>query len=89
MTTLQRVDRPRVLAWTGSTFGINAIHVHVLEPRSGNTLVKSEEAYDGLVVRMFRSLLQQRLDAALADGLRHLKVEAERRATHQADTRRS
>jgi hypothetical protein len=45
MTTLQRVDRPRVLAWTGS--------------------------------------------AALADGLRHLKVEADRRATHLADTRRS
>ena len=89
MTTLQRVDRPRMLAWTGSTFGIKAIHVHVLEPRASNTLVKSEESYDGLVVRTFRGLLQQRLDAALADGLRHLKVEAERRATHQADTRRS
>jgi hypothetical protein len=89
MTTLQRVDRPRVLAWTGSTFGIKAIHVHVLEARGGNTLVKSEESYDGLVVRMFRGPLQQRLDAALADGLRHLKVEAERRATHQADKRRS
>ena len=43
MTTLQRVDRPRVLAWTGSTFGIKAIHVHVLEARGGNTFVKSEE----------------------------------------------
>ena len=89
MTTLQRVDRPRMLAWTGSTFGIKAIHVPVLEPRGANTLVKSEESYDGLVVRMFRGLLQQRLDVALANGLRHLKVEAERRATHQADKRRS
>ena len=89
MTTLQRVDRPRVLAWTGSTFGIKAIHVHVLEARGGNTFVTSEESYDGLVVRILRGLLQQRLDAALADGLRHLKVEAERRATNQADKRRS
>ena len=89
MTTLQRVDCPRVLAWTGSTFGIKAIHVHVLEARGGNTFVRSEESYDGLVVRVFRGLLQQRLEAALADGLRHLKVEAERRATHQADKRRS
>jgi hypothetical protein len=89
MTTLQRVDRPRVLARTGSTFGIKAIHVHVLEARGGNTFVRSEESYDGLVVRMFRGLLQHKLDAALADGLRHLKVEAERRATHQADKRRS
>ena len=88
-STLQRVDRPRVLAWTGSTFGIKAIHVHVLEARGGNTFVRSEESYDGLVVRVFRGLLQQRLEAALADGLRHLKVEAERRATHQADKRRS
>ena len=47
MTTLQRVDRPRVLAWTGSTFGIKAIHVHVLEARGGNMFVKSEESYDG------------------------------------------
>ena len=89
MTTLQRVDRPRVLAWTGSTFGIKAIHVHVLEARGAKTLVRSEESYDGLVVRIFRGLLQQRLDVAFANGLRHLKVEAERRATHQADKRRS
>jgi hypothetical protein len=89
MTTLQRVDRPRVLALTGSTFGIKAIRVHVLEARGGNTFVRSEESYDGLVVRIFRALLQQRLDTALADGLRHLKIEAERRATHQADKRRS
>ena len=89
MTTLQRVDRPRVLAWTGSTFGIKAIHVHVLEARGGNTFVRSEESYDGLVVRIFRGSLQQRLDVALANGLGHLKVEAERRAAHQADKRRS
>jgi hypothetical protein len=78
-----------VLAWTGSTYGIKAIHIHVLEARGSNTFVRSEESYDGLVVRIFRGLLQRRLDAALADGLRHLKVEAERRATHQAEKRRS
>jgi uncharacterized protein YndB with AHSA1/START domain len=31
-STLQRIDRPRLIAWTGRTFGIKAIHVHRLEP---------------------------------------------------------
>jgi uncharacterized protein YndB with AHSA1/START domain len=80
-STLRRVEPPRLIAWTGRTFGIKANHIYNLEPRNDQTLVTTEESYDGLVSRLFRRSLQKTLDKALADGLRHLKAEAERRAT--------
>jgi uncharacterized protein YndB with AHSA1/START domain len=79
-STLQRIDRPRLIAWTGTTFGINAIHVHRLEPQGGGTLVLSQESWDGLPVRIFRRRMQRTLDETVAAGLDHLKAEAERRA---------
>jgi hypothetical protein len=77
-STLSRVDRPRLIAWTGKTLGINAIHVWHLEQRDGRTRARTEESYEGLVARLLRRPLQKTLDAALADGVRHLKAEAER-----------
>ena len=79
-STMEQVDRPRLVAWTGRTFGLNAFHVWRLEPRNGTTLVRTEETFDGLLARLFRRRLQRTLDTALEDGLRHLKAEAERRA---------
>ena len=78
-STIQNVESPRRIAWTGTTFGIRAIHVHTFEPRAGGTLVRTEESYDGLVARLFRRRLQSVLDATLEDELQHLKAEAERR----------
>jgi uncharacterized protein YndB with AHSA1/START domain len=86
---LEHVEPPRRLAWSGRTFGIEAMHFYALEARDGMTLVRTEESYDGLVARLFRRRLQKTLDGALESGLRHLKVEAERRATHLAAERRS
>lgn len=77
-STIRDVEKPWRIAWTGTTFGIQAIHVHTLEPRNGGTLVRSEESYDGLVARLFHGRLQRTLDSALHDGLQHLKAEAER-----------
>jgi Polyketide cyclase / dehydrase and lipid transport len=78
-STIQNVDAPWRIVWTGSTFGIKAIHVHTLEPRAGGTLVKTEESYDGLVARVFHRRLQETLDTTLDNEVRHLKAEAERR----------
>jgi hypothetical protein len=88
-STIERVQPPRRIAWTGRTFGIEAMHVYALEPRGGKTHVTTEESYDGFVARRFRGQLQKRLDHALEDGLRHLKSEAERRSTHPTAPRRS
>jgi uncharacterized protein YndB with AHSA1/START domain len=80
-STLQDVEPPRRIDWTGSTFGIKAIHVHQLEQRDGTTLVRSAESWDGLVARLLRGSMTNRLQEALDSGLRHLKIEAERQAS--------
>jgi uncharacterized protein YndB with AHSA1/START domain len=77
-SSIVRVDPPRLIAWTGSTLGIKAIHLWRLEPKNGATLVRTEESYDGLVARLLRRSLQKTLDKALVDGARYLKSEAER-----------
>jgi uncharacterized protein YndB with AHSA1/START domain len=83
-STLRRVEPPRLIAWTGKTFGIEAIHVYRLEDRGGATLASSEESWDGLVVRLLGRSLARRLQKALDAGLRHLQSEAERRAAATA-----
>jgi uncharacterized protein YndB with AHSA1/START domain len=79
-STVQRVERPRLIAWTGKTLGLRAIHVYRLEPRGNGTLVSSGESWEGLVARAFRARMQRTLERAMEAGLLHLKAEAERRA---------
>lgn len=80
-STLRQVERPRLIAWTGRSYGLKAFHVWWLEPRNGATRVRTEETFDGLVARVFRRPLRKTLSNALESGLRHLKAEAERRTT--------
>jgi uncharacterized protein YndB with AHSA1/START domain len=83
-STIQRVEQPRLIGWTGTTLGIDAIHFWHLEPRDGKTFVRTDESYEGLVARIFRGPLQKTLDRALADGLGYLKTEVERRGAAEA-----
>jgi uncharacterized protein YndB with AHSA1/START domain len=82
-STIQEVEPPRRIAWTGRTLGIRALHVWWLEECDGVTLVLTEESYEGLVARLFRRPLQRTLERALDNALRHLKSEVERRAARQ------
>jgi hypothetical protein len=84
-STIRRLEPPRLIAWTGRTLGIKAIHFWWLEPRDAATFVRTEESYDGLVARFVRGPLRKTLDNALESGLRHLKAEAERRARREAE----
>jgi len=81
-STFIRLDRPRLIAWTGRTLGIRAIHVWRLESKNGRTLARTEESYEGFVARILRRPLQKKLDRTLADGVRHLKAEAEHSGRH-------
>ncbi|HZB35277.1 MAG TPA: SRPBCC family protein [Gaiellaceae bacterium] len=78
-STIRRVEPPRLIAWTGKTFGIRAIHFYRLEPRDGKTFVRTEESFEGIIARLMRRSLQKTMDSALPDGLRYLKDEAEKR----------
>jgi uncharacterized protein YndB with AHSA1/START domain len=80
VSTLEQVEPPRLVRWRGRTMSIKAIHEWRLEPRDGGTHVETEETFAGLLARLLRGTLQKTLDKALADGLRYLKREAERRA---------
>lgn len=80
-STIQQVARPRTLAWTGNTLGINAIHVWRLEPKGERTVVRTEESWDGLISRIFRGQMQRMLQRSIDAGLRYLKAEAERRSS--------
>ncbi|HSK16359.1 MAG TPA: SRPBCC family protein [Gaiellaceae bacterium] len=80
VSTLEAVEPPGLIGWTGTTLGIHAIHVHRLEARGNVTVVTSEESWDGVLVRLLRRPLGRSLRSAVEGGLRHLKTEAERRA---------
>jgi uncharacterized protein YndB with AHSA1/START domain len=82
-STIQRLEPPQLVAWTGRTMGLTAIHFYRLEPRNGWTFVRTEESYDGITARLFRRRLQKILDRALTGGLRHLKAEAERQTAQR------
>jgi len=79
-STLQSVEPPHVIAWTGKTFGIEAKHIYRLERRGDATMVSSEESWDGLLVRLLRRSTTKMLQKAVESGLVHLKREAEGRA---------
>ena len=83
-STIQRLEPPRLVAWSGKTMGITAVDVFRLERRDGTTLVREEESWDGLVARVLRRSLQRTLDRSLESGLRHLKAESERRISQPA-----
>ena len=77
-STLRRVERPRVLGWSGRTMGIRAMHVWRFNPSDGRTTASMEESFDGLVARLLRTRLQRQLVASTAHGLQALKAAAER-----------
>jgi hypothetical protein len=80
VSTLQVVDPPNELAWTGKAMTIRAVHVFRFEPRDGGTLARSEESWDGVIATLLKGYSRKTLDKGIKDVLSHLKTEAERRA---------
>jgi uncharacterized protein YndB with AHSA1/START domain len=76
-STLRRVERPRLIGWTGRTLGTNAVHVYRLEPRDGGTRVHTEESFAGPMARLARGPLRSMLRKSLATGLERLKARVE------------
>ena len=84
-----RAQRPHILAWTGTTLGIKAIHIWKLEIRGERVLVKTEESWEGLLPRLLRGPMQGMLKRSIDSGLLHLKAEAERRSANSGSYRKS
>jgi uncharacterized protein YndB with AHSA1/START domain len=79
-STLECVERPREIGWTGSTFGIKAVHVWRFDGDHATTLASTAESWTGWLPRLLRGPLRKQLQRGLEAGLPHLKAEAERRA---------
>ena len=79
-STLQVVDPPQEIGWTGRTMGIKAVHVFRFQGRDGGTLARSEESWEGVLASLLKGYSRRTLDKAIRSILSHLKAEAERRA---------
>ena len=79
-STLQVVDPPHEIAWTGTTMGIKAVHVFRFQATDGGTLARSEESWEGLLASLLKGYSRRTLDKGIGSVLSHLKAEAERRA---------
>jgi hypothetical protein len=82
VSTLERIEPPRYIAWRGRTLTINAYHEWWLEPHGDGTFVRTQESFYGLLARLFRRPLQKTLDRSFEVALERLKHESERRARH-------
>jgi uncharacterized protein YndB with AHSA1/START domain len=83
-STIGRVESLRLIAWTGRTLGIGAVHAWQLERSAAGTVVRTEEAFQGPFARLLRRSLQKTLQSSLENDLQALKAEAERLATGSA-----
>lgn len=78
LSTLQEIQPPHRMSWTGQAVGIKAIHVWMLEPIEKSVLVKTEESFDGWLVNLTKGMMQKMLDTSLKEWLEHLKQKAEK-----------
>jgi hypothetical protein len=72
------VEPDRLVAWSGKTIGISAVHVYRFEPAGSGTKVITEESFQGPLVRLLKGSLQRTLDKTLVNGLRLLKQAVEK-----------
>lgn len=74
---LQAVEPLRLIAWTGQTMGIRAVHVWRIEARGAKTIATSEESWDGWLPRLLKAYSTKTLAASTARALALLKAAAE------------
>lgn len=80
LSTLQEVEPSRRISWTGKAIGTQAIHIWILEPHEKGVLVRTEESFEGWLVRLLRGMMQEMLDTSLQTWLQHLKQKVEQAA---------
>ena len=83
-STVQEMDPPRRIVWTGPAQGINAIHIWEFAQTDRGVLVHTEESWDGEPVIAQAATLQPLLDKAIRTWLADLKRAAEEEAKTKA-----
>ena len=81
VSTLQKVEPMRKIAWTGKAAGARARHVWIFEQREDVVVVTTQEAFDGWWPRLFPGLTRTMLAKLLRAWLQDLKHHAEASAS--------
>lgn len=76
-STLEAVDRPYLITWSGKLFGIKAVHVWRIKAVNDISIVTTEESWSGLFARLFKKSSNKTLIKAINTGLNQLKTAAE------------
>ena len=79
VSILQEVTPNARICWTGSTFGVRAVHVWEFSGQNGTTHVRTEESFDGWLAKLFPGLMRKMLRETLEEAVVSLKTECERR----------
>jgi uncharacterized protein YndB with AHSA1/START domain len=77
VSTIQDVNKPHRVSWTGKTFGGRAVHVWTLVPDATGVQVKISESFDGGIVWLLRWWFRRLFANVLDEMLLALKTEAE------------
>ena len=77
VSTLQTVERPTELSWTGRTMGMSAVHVWRFESDGDTTTVHTEESWEGTPAELLTRTMHRLLQKSLVAWLGELKATAE------------
>lgn len=77
-STLQVVDPPRQIGWTGVSLGMKAIHLWTFTPEGDGTRVTTEESLSGWMPTLIRLFSPRFLEQSLEKSLQTLKNAVER-----------
>ena len=76
-STVTEVEEPHRTVWGGPAHGITGVHVWTFTDTGAGVLVRTEESWDGDVVRAAAPTLQVALDSSLIGWLSDLQRTAE------------
>ncbi|MCA9347685.1 SRPBCC family protein [Candidatus Saccharibacteria bacterium] len=76
-STLEAVNKPNLLGWSGKLFGIKAVHIWKIKSVKGKSIVTTEESWSGLYASLFKRRSKKTLIKAIDTGLNRLKSAAE------------
>lgn len=77
VSTLQAVEEPTTIGWTGDSLGMHAVHIWHFSAEGNQTRVKTEESLAGWMVRLLKLFDRNFLEKSLKQSLATLKNRVE------------
>jgi uncharacterized protein YndB with AHSA1/START domain len=78
VSTLQEVQPPQRVSWTGKSLGMSAVHCWTFEAQGDRTRVITEESISGWLASLLKLLMPGFLQKDMVKSLETLKAQAEK-----------